>query len=129
MRTFLLAAAVCVTAAGAYWWISRPVCPADTEIAAEDAAKCVGAVKTICGRVSGTTYIPETRGQPTFVDIGPNVSALAYIDRRSEVLALLPDPLDTCICMTGTLKTYDGRTQIEVRKIEQLVVTEHRFCG
>ncbi|MCX7840040.1 MAG: hypothetical protein N2559_11385 [Anaerolineae bacterium] len=101
---------------------------ADT-ISWNDARNFIGQTKTVCGNVVRTTYAENTTGQPTYLDVGrayPDSTRLSVVIWGNQ-RANFPTPPETMyrnktICVQGTIKTYQGVAQIEVRTPAQIEI-------
>lgn len=88
----------------------------------DQAINHVGEHATVCGLVVGTMYAKDSRGQPTFLNIGRDYpdpdrfTVLIWGENRGN---FSPPPEDAyagkTICATGLIETYRGTAQIEAR--------------
>lgn len=101
---------------------------ADT-VSWNEAGNFIGQMKTVCGNVVRTTFAENTTGQPTYLDVGrayPDPSRFSVIIWGKQ-RANFPTPPETMyrgkmICVTGTIQTYKGVAQIEVRTPAQIEI-------
>jgi micrococcal nuclease len=113
-----------------------PICGfvllATLRVAAQDsidpkqASHHIGQKVITCGTVSGGKYLPESKGQPTLLDIGaayPNqwLTVLIWQENRGK-FTYHPEEylLNKQICVTGELKEYRGKPEIIVSDTSQL---------
>jgi micrococcal nuclease len=101
------------------------VCAQET-ITPEDAAKFIGQQKTICGKVASTHFAAKSKGQPTFINLDkpyPNqvFTVLIWGSDRGK-FEKPPESLysEKEICVTGMIKSYQGRPEIIVRDSAQI---------
>lgn len=103
------------------------VCPG--AVSWDQALNYVGQEITIIGPVMSTAWASESRGKPTFLNIGraypdpERFTVLLWIDARfrfdqppEEIFA------DTTICVTGVVEIYEGGGEIIVDYPWQIVV-------
>jgi hypothetical protein len=101
---------------------------ADT-ISWNDARNFIGQTKTVCGNVVRITYAENTTGQPTYLDVGrayPDPTRLSVViwgNQRAN-FSTPPETMyrNKTICVNGTIKTYQGVAQIEVRTPAQIEI-------
>lgn len=89
----------------------------------------LGQKATVCGPVVSTRSATSTSGRPTFLNIGA-----PYPDRNrvtvliwGENLGHFDDDPESAygyrtICVTGTVKTYQGAVEIEASRASQIRV-------
>lgn len=81
---------------------------------------------TVCGKVYGTKYLEKS--QITFIDLGA-----AYPDAPLTVVILTKDKAnfpqspenlyaDKQICVTGVIKEYKGKLEIDVESSKEIVL-------
>lgn len=95
-------------------------------VAPAEAGAHVGERAVVCGRVVETSYLPQVRGAPTYLNFEapyPDQPFTALIWGRDR--AAFPAPAerayrDSRICVGGTIETYEGDPRIEVRSPVQL---------
>lgn len=83
------------------------------------------------GPVAGATWASESRGQPTFLNLGlaypepGRFTILIWIDARWNFDA---PPEETYagkqICVTGVVELYEGSAEMEVRGPEAILIVE-----
>jgi hypothetical protein len=88
----------------------------------EDAAKYVGQVVTVCGKIFDGKYLDNIKGKPTLLNMGAAypkqpLTIVIWDDLRSK-LAYKPEQkwLNKQICVTGKVEIYKGRVEIVVDK-------------
>jgi hypothetical protein len=99
-------------------------------IAWDQAAAHVGQVVTVQGPVMGGTFASESRGQPTFLDIGraypdpTRFSVVIWIPNRANFSAP-PEELYSgqTICVTGQVTLYNGSAEMEIIGPEDIQTT------
>ena len=102
--------------------VATPALAAD--LSPEDARQHVGETATVCGTVASAHYAPQSRGKPTFLDMGhayPNEDFTAVIwgEDRAKFSAL--DSLaGQRVCVTGPISQYRGRPEVMLRDPSQL---------
>ena len=93
---------------------------ASASISPVDAENHVGERATVCGFVASTKYAIQSRGAPTFLNLGkpyPNqiFTAVVWGNARSN-LSYQPESLKgSSICVRGLISLYRGTPQIIVR--------------
>ena len=97
------------------------------EIPAAEANGFVGKEGTVCGVVDGARYAENAEGQPTFLFMGgtfPSHKFSARIWGRDRAdFNPAPDTLTgKTVCVTGEIRTSDGRPEIVVRGARNLKV-------
>jgi hypothetical protein len=97
--------------------VATPAFAAD--LSPEDAGQHVGETATVCGTVASAHYSPQSRGKPTFLDMGhayPDevFTAVIWGDDRSK----FGDPESLAgqhVCVTGPISQYRGRPEVVLR--------------
>ncbi|MFN7213760.1 MAG: hypothetical protein ACK5US_12625 [Lysobacteraceae bacterium] len=98
-----------------------------SEIPAAQAAEFIGKEGTVCGVVDGTRFAENAEGQPTFLFMAGNFPAHKFSARiwgrdRAEFTPP-PDQLGgKVVCVTGDIRTANGRPEIVVRGPRNLTV-------
>ena len=92
----------------------------------EDAAKHVGQEATVCGLVAGAKYAQEIRGGLTFIDFSkpyPNSPFTAMIFAADRAKFGTPEKTlqGKQVCVTGTIRIYQGKPEIILSEPKQLV--------
>ena len=105
----------------ARWSASR----AADNISANGAKDHIGSRETVCGIVAGAKYAASSKGQPTFLNLDrpyPNqiFTAVIWGSDRGRFAKPPEEFQGTRVCVTGTIKTYQGRPEIEVHDPSQL---------
>lgn len=101
----VLALATCATIAGAQ------------TIPASEAAKHIGERQTVCGNIAGEHTAASSHGAPTFVNLDKPYphqifTVLIWGDDKSSVGDF---PANGQVCVTGTIKSFRGIPEIELR--------------
>ncbi len=96
-------------------------------ITSEDAAKFIGQQKTVCGMVASSHYAARSKGQPTFINLDkpyPNqvFTVLIWGSDRGK-FQRPPEEMYAGkeVCVTGMIKTYQGRPEIIVGHPSQII--------
>ncbi len=97
------------------------------EIPALDAGQFIGKEGTVCGVVDGARFAENTEGQPTFLFMGGNFPAHKFSARiwGRDRAAFEPKPETLggkTVCVTGEIRTANGRPEIVVRGVRNLKV-------
>jgi hypothetical protein len=89
-----------------------------------EAQSHVGETATVCGSVASAHYAPQSRGQPTFLNLGqayPNEEFTAVIWGEDRPKFGKPEALTgQRICVTGPLTLYRGKPEMILRAASQL---------
>ncbi|MCZ8166680.1 hypothetical protein [Silanimonas sp.] len=97
------------------------------EIPVVQAAQFVGKEGTVCGVVDGARFAENAEGQPTFLFMGGNFPGHKFSARiwgrdRGDFNPA-PDTLTgKTVCVTGEIRTSNGRPEIVVRGARNLKV-------
>ena len=97
------------------------------EIPATEANSFVGKEATVCGVVDGARYAENSEGQPTFLFMGGNFPGHKFSARiwGRDRGAFDPAPetlAGKVVCVTGEIRTANGRPEIVVRGARNLKV-------
>lgn len=101
---------------------------AQTKIKAAEAAGYIGKKVTVCDKVFGVKFLDKAKGQPTFLNVGaayPNSPFTVVIfGETRKTFSGTPEKLYTGknICVTGTVKEYNGKPEIVVEKQDEITV-------
>jgi len=92
-----------------------------------EAAKHVGESATVCGRVVGTRFLESSNGQPTFLNFDkpyPNTPFTAVIFGKDRSKFTEPEKTynNKTVCVTGKIREYRGKPEIEVSALDQLQI-------
>ena len=92
----------------------------------EEAAAHIGESATVCGLVASTRYATQSRGQPTFLNIGkpyPDQIFTAVIWGEDRVKFGSPESAlrGKKVCITGEIRLYRGKPEIIVHDSKQLI--------
>jgi hypothetical protein len=102
--------------------VTTPTFAAD--LSPEDAGQHVGETATVCGTVASAHYSPQSRGKPTFLDVGraypdEDLTAVIWGEDRSKFGT--PESLaGQRVCVTGPIRQYRGRPEVVLRDPSQL---------
>jgi hypothetical protein len=97
------------------------------EIPAAEANGFVGKEGTVCGVVAGTRFAENAEGQPTFLFMGGNFPAHKFSarvwGRDRDSFDPKPEALTgKTVCVTGEIRTSNGRPEIVVRGARNLTI-------
>jgi hypothetical protein len=97
------------------------------EIPAAQAGEFVGRTATVCGVVDGTRFAETTEGQPTFLFMAGNFpnhrfSARIWGRDRGDFDPPPEQLAGQTVCVTGEIRTANGRPEIIVRAARNLRV-------
>ena len=97
------------------------------EIPAAQAGEFIGKEGTVCGVVDGTRFAENAEGQPTFLFMGGNFPAHKFSARiwGRDRASFNPPPDQLggkTVCVTGDIRTANGRPEIVVRGPRNLTV-------
>jgi hypothetical protein len=100
---------------------------AQTGIKLEDVSRHIGDSVTVCGKVADMRYFENSKGKPTFLNIGakfPNqqLTVLIWDNVRTQCSGKVEDLLNKEICITGRIILYKERAEIVIDKPEQILV-------
>lgn len=87
-----------------------------------EAGRYVGENRTVCGPVAGTHFAEDSRGQPTFLNLGEDYPSpkrfvvLIWGDNRPD-FPFEPESYyeGKTICATGDIQEYQGSYEVEIR--------------
>jgi hypothetical protein len=90
-----------------------------------EAKSHIGETATVCGKVVGTHYAAQTRGQPTFINLDkpyPNSPFTVVIWGTDRAKFGAPDTSyqDHNICVTGQIKEYRNAPEIVASDPKQI---------
>jgi hypothetical protein len=99
---------------------------ADT-IPAAAAKDHIGKTATVCGKVAGTRYLDTSNRQPTFLNFDKPFpdhpfSAIIFGPNRSKFGKPEQDYLEKNLCVTGEIRDYNGKPEIELTDPKQVRV-------
>jgi hypothetical protein len=91
----------------------------------EEAANHVGERATVCGLVASARYAPQSKGQPTFLNLGKPYpdqifTAVIWGEDRMKFGSLESTLRAKRICVTGEIKLFRRRPEIILREPDQL---------
>ncbi len=96
-----------------------------------DASEYLGEERTVCGPVAGTHYAKESRGKPTFLNIGEDYPSpdrfvvLIWVEYRDNFSNKPEDYYDgKTICAQGEILEYEGIFEIEVQSPSDIEVQQ-----
>jgi hypothetical protein len=104
--------------------------PCPGAIAWDAAAEHVGQIVTVRGPVVDATYASDSRGQPTFLNIGrgypdpARFTVVIWIPNRANFPAP-PEELYSgqTVCVTGQITLYNGSAEMEIIGPEDIVTS------
>ena len=89
----------------------------------------IGETVTVYGPVKDSSYLRESNGQPTYIDIGaayPDDSRVSMVVWGEDRGNFPDDPecmyLGKTVCVTGELYAYDNATYVKVARPDQVQV-------
>jgi len=106
---------------------------AEGPVPSAEASKHVGETVTVCGTVAGAAHFDRLKGEPTFLNFDrpyPDQTFTVVIwGDNNRKFESPPHRLFAHreICVTGTVETYRGKPQIEVRDPSQITVASTRL--
>lgn len=97
------------------------------EIPAAEANGFVGKEGTVCGVVDGARFAENTEGQPTFLFMGGNFPGHKFSARiwgrdRGDFDPAPETLTGKTVCVTGEIRTANGRPEIVVRGARNLKI-------
>ena len=97
------------------------------QIPAAEANGFVGKEGTVCGTVDGARFAENTEGQPTFLFMGGNFPAHKFSARiwgrnRADFNPAPETLVGKTVCVSGEIRTANGRPEIVVRGARNLQV-------
>ncbi len=97
------------------------------EMPVEQAGEFIGKEATVCGIVDGARFAENSEGQPTFLFMGGNFPGHKFSARiwgrdRGAFDAPPEQLAGKTICVTGEIRTSNGRPEIVVRGPRNLKV-------
>jgi len=97
------------------------------EVPAAQAAEFVGKDATVCGVVDGSRFAENAEGQPTYLFMGGNFPQHKFSARiwGRDRAAFNPPPdqlTGKTVCVSGEIRTANGRPEIVVRGARNLKV-------
>lgn len=99
---------------------------AQTKIPIDSLNSHKGELATVCGKVYGTKFLEKS--QMTFIDLGapyPDAPLTIVIFEKDKAnFPQSPATLyaDKQICVTGVIKEYKGKLEIDVEGLKEIVV-------
>ena len=106
---------------------TRATSPASS-ISAQQASLYVGETTTVCGTVVDSRYAKSSRGSPTFLNFDGtyprHVFTVVIWENSRRNFPSKPEShyRNKRVCASGTIDTYGGKPQIEVRSNSQLQI-------
>lgn len=85
----------------------------------------IGKHVTVCGEVIGTHYAATSKGQPTFINLCeayPHAPITIVVWNDVKVSYDISTLKGKTICVTGWIKDYKGKAEIEVSNQTQIVI-------
>ena len=98
------------------------------EIPAVQAEQFVGKEGTVCGVVDGARFAENAEGQPTFLFMGGNFPGHKFSARiwgrdRGDFSEAPETLAGRAVCVTGEIRTANGRPEIVIRGARNLKVS------
>lgn len=96
-----------------------------THLTAHDAKDHVGEVQTVCGKAVSTRYAPQSKGQPTFLNLDEPYpkeifTILIWGDDRPKFGTPESEYRDKDVCVTGKITSYRGIPEIVATEPSQI---------
>ncbi|MER3421341.1 MAG: hypothetical protein C4290_12835 [Chloroflexota bacterium] len=114
-RKFLLLAALLTAVLPAARIAAQPSC-----LAPEQAQAHVGERTCVEGVVTGAVFAQRSTGQPTFLDLGPQFTAVIWSEDRPKFNPPPERLRGRRVRVVGRIELYRGKAQIVVHEPEQL---------
>lgn len=97
------------------------------DVPVAQAAEFIGKEATVCGTVDGARFAENAEGQPTFLFMGGNFPAHKFSARiwgrdRGDFETPPEQLIGKVICVSGEIRTSNGRPEIVVRGARSLKV-------
>jgi hypothetical protein len=96
-----------------------------------EAGRYMGEERQVCGPVAGTHFAEDSRGQPTFLNIGEDYPSskrfvvLIWGEDRHNFPSAPEDYYEgKTICASGEIQEYEGVFEIEIRSPEQIEIQQ-----
>lgn len=110
-------------------WLTLPCAVHAVEWHTPEAAKhLIGKETIICGRVGSTRFAENSRGFPTYINLGPafpnHVFTIVIWGRDRASFPKPPENLSGVICVSGEIADFSGTPQIIVRSPKQISSSE-----
>lgn len=98
------------------------------EIPAVQAGQFIGKQGTVCGKVDGARFAENAEGQPTYLFMGGNFPAHQFSARiwgrdRGQFSPAPETLAGRTVCVTGEIRTANGRPEIVIRGARNLKVS------
>lgn len=96
------------------------------KITAREAKDHIGEVQTVCGKVASTHFAPNSKGQPTFLNLDEPYpkevfTILIWGSDRAKFGAPETKYQDAKVCVTGKITSYRGTPEIAATEPSQIV--------
>jgi DNA/RNA endonuclease YhcR with UshA esterase domain len=107
------------------WALAAPFLFAADTIPAAQAKDHIGQTATVCGKVVGTRYLDSSNRQPTFLNFDKpypdhTFTVIIFGENRAKFGKPEQDYLQKDICVTGEIKNYNGKPEIELSDPKQV---------
>jgi hypothetical protein len=93
--------------------------PAPTCVTPERAAELLGQTGCVEGRVTRLTHARNSRGSPTFLDLGDRFTAVIWIEDQPTFPGV-DSWRDRRLRIRGPVETFRGKPQVILRRAEQV---------
>jgi len=99
-----------------------------------EAGQYAGEERQVCGPVAGTHFAEDSRGKPTFLNVGEDYPSpkrfvvLIWGDDRHNFPSAPEDYYEgKAICASGEIQEYEGVFEIEIRSPAQIEIQQSSF--
>ena len=99
-----------------------------------EAGQYAGEERQVCGPVAGTHFAEDSRGKPTFLNVGEDYPSpkrfvvLIWGDDRHNFPSAPEDYYEgKTICASGEIQEYEGVFEIEIRSPAQIEIQQSSF--
>ena len=98
-----------------------------SRITARQAKDHIGEVQTVCGQVTSTRFAPQSKGQPTFLNLDEPYpkqifTILIWGSDRAKFGTPEAKYRDAGVCVTGKITSYRGTPEIVATDPSQIVL-------
>ena len=100
----------------------------EISITANDAAKHIGEMQTVCGMVASSKFASQSKKQPTFINLDqPYPNQIFTIVIWGSDRSKFPEPPEDLymgkkVCVKGMIKSYKGKPEVIVNDPSQITI-------